>query len=152
MQESLRKVFVSACVACLVLATGCEDGDSSSSNSTASGVNGHWELQMLSWDSGAPAYETATLDLTQSGNVVRGTYQDLLYGGTVSGSISGDAIEFSVVYDFGAYWLDGSGTPQRPAPSWWSATVSGNQMSGNVTINSASTGQPGTGTWSAERG
>lgn len=106
--RSLRFSFLSIPVFCLaLLITGCDDGVNNGPNADTPtdimNVSGSWELFFDTVERGTlfGFAQRYVMNVQQSGNTFEGFARDTLIQGDVSGTVSGNVIDFEVMWDNG---------------------------------------------------
>ena len=130
-------VFVCLLVAPLLLAQ-----DSESNNSQTTNIGGAWQL---SWQ-GRRGSQQATIQIQQDGSKLSGTFQDPRGSSSLTGSVDGNNVSFSVQ-------MQG----RRTMTLAFTGTIDGDKMSGTVQPQGGGGGHEGPGggrgnhSWSAVR-
>jgi hypothetical protein len=114
---------------------------SDSNNSQPSNIGGAWQI---SWQ-GRGGSQEATMQIEQDGTKLRGTFQDSGGSSSVTGSIAGKSVSFSVQVQ------------GRPMTLAFTGTIDGDKMSGTFQPQGGGGGRGGRGggqenhTWSGVR-
>ena len=115
--------------------------DSQSNNSQSANVSGAWQI---SWQARSGTQQ-ATMQIQQDGSKMSGTFQDASGSSSVTGSIAGNNVSFSVQ-------IQG-----RPMSLAFTGTIDGDKMSGTFQPQGGGSGRGGRGggqgnhTWSGVR-
>jgi uncharacterized protein YndB with AHSA1/START domain len=115
--------------------------DSGSNNSQPANVGGAWQI---SWQ-GRNGSQQATMQIQQDGSKLSGTFQDAGGSSSVTGSIAGKNVSFSVQIQ------------ERPVALAFTGTIDGDKMSGTFQPQGGGGGRGGRGggqgnhTWSGVR-
>ena len=88
--------------------------DSQSNNSQPANIGGDWQI---SWQS-RNGSQQATMQIQQDGSKLSGTFQDASGSSSVTGSVAGNNVSFSVQI------------PGRPMTLAFTGTIDGDKMSG----------------------